>query len=386
MTSEDVPLKHFTGLLKEQIVGGFFTMRGFMSSLWAGNHSLSIFLGLLVVVTLISGCVTIARHAERESLPLFDAHTHLNHDMTAEMMIKWMDQAGVRKMVLMPRYYSGDGKATDEQAVEYVRRYPERFIAFIAGQRDGLLRPSAWTTEDATDIRGEKGQRLLISGHRFLAEAESKLRSGQYSGLGEFIMLHYGYNSLVPTTDQRFSGEVELPVDTPLMFKIVDLAARYNMPVVIHAEAESQTVQQMRRLLNRSPDTKIIWEHNCGRGPAAQIADFLKAYPNLICGLGQMAVPLTNPYGYGTGWPAGRSKHITVVQYNDGRINPKMRALFEAFPDRFIIGTDIAHPFQYSRYGDMIDAFRRLLSQLKPETARKIGYENAERLFIRTHK
>lgn len=344
------------------------------------------FISFLLAVTLISGCITIAKHAKPESLPLFDAHTHLNHDMTAGMLIKWMDQAGVKKMVLMPRYYSDDGKATDEQAAEYVRRYPERFIAFIAGQRSGLWRPSAWTTEDAPDIRGEEGQWLLISGHRFLTEAESKLRSGRYSGLGEFIIHHYGYNRLVPTTDQSVSGDLELPVDTPLMFKIVDLAARYDMPVVIHAEAEAQTCEQMRRLLDRSPKTRVIWEHNCGRGPAEQIADFLKTYSNLTCGLGQMAVPMVSPYGYGTGWPEGRSKHITVVQYNDGRINPKMRALFEAFPDRFIIGTDIAHPFQYSRYGDMIDAFRRLLSQLKPETARKIGYENAQKLFIRTPK
>jgi len=356
-----------------------------MSRLWLGNHFLSALLRFLLVAIPISGCVTIAEHAKPGSLPLFDAHTHLNHDMTAEMLIKWMDQAGVKRMALMPRYYGDDGKGTDEQAAGYVRRYPERFIAFIAGQRSGLWRPSAWTTEDAPDIRGEEGW-LLISGHRFLTEAESKLRSGKYSGLGEFIIHHYGYNRLVPTTDQSVSGDLELPVDTPLMFKIVDLAARYDMPVVIHAEAEPQTREQMRRLLDRSPKTRIIWEHNCGRESAVQIADFLKTYPNLTCGLGQMAVPMINPYGYGTGWPAGRSKHITVVQYNDGRINRKMRALFEAFPDRFIIGTDIAHPFQYSRYGDMIDAFRRLLSQLKPETARKIGYENAERLFMRTQK
>jgi predicted TIM-barrel fold metal-dependent hydrolase len=72
---------------------------------------------------------------------------------------------------------------------------------------------------------------------------------------------------------------------------------------------------------------------------------------------------------------------VTRIQENDGTINPSMRDLFEQFPDRFMIGTDIAHPFAYSRYNDVIIAFRRLLSQLSPETARKIGYDNAERLF-----
>jgi predicted TIM-barrel fold metal-dependent hydrolase len=335
----------------------------------------------LVINYLVLGCVTLAKHANPESLPLFDAHAHLNHDMTAEMLIKWMDQAGVRKMVLMPRYYSDDGKATDWQAAEYVRRYPERFIAFIAGQRGDLWRLTAWMTEGAPDIRGDKRQWLMSSGHRFLEEAESKLRSGQYRGLGEFIIHHYGYNRLVPTTNQSVSGDVELPVDTPLMFKIVDLAARYNVPVLIHAEAEPQTTEQMRKLLDRSPKTKIIWAHNCGRGPAEQTAEFLKTYPNLMCDLGCMS---NASYGYGTGWPAGRSRHITVVQYGDGRINSKMRNLFETFPDRFIIGTDIAHPHIYSRYSDAIVSFRLLLSQLTPETARMIGYVNAERLFERT--
>ena len=239
---------------------------------------------LLIVNYLVLGCVTLSKHAKPESLPLFDAHTHLNHDMTAEMLIKWMDQAGVRKMVLMPRYYSDDGKATDWLAAEYVRRYPERFIAFIAGQRQDLLIPFAWMTGDVPE---DKGQWLTI-GHSFLIEAESKLRSGQYSGLGEFIIHHYGYNRLVPTTNQSVSGDVELPVDTPLMFKIVDLAARYNVPVLIHAEAEPQTAEQMRKLLDRSPKTKIIWAHNCGRGPAKQTAEFLKTYPNLMCDLGCM--------------------------------------------------------------------------------------------------
>ena len=325
-------------------------------------------LGALLVAGALHGCVSVAPHARPESLPLFDAHTHLNANMTAEILIDRMNLAGVRKMVLMPRHYTDDGFATDEQAAEYAEKYPGRFVAFVGGQRNELWTQWAWTIE-----------------HPFLVEAEAKLRTGRYSGLGEFILHHYGYNRLVPTTHQHVSGDLEVPADSPLMLKIADLAARYDVPVVIHAEAEPRTVEQVRRLLAGSPRTKIVWAHNCGRGPAEHAAAFLKAYPNLMCDLGQMAVPLTTPYGYGTGWPAGRSMHISIVQYRDGRISSAMRELFEAFPDRFVIGTDTAHPFQYSRYPDIVEAFRLLLSQLTPETARKIGYENAERLFRPRH-
>ena len=318
------------------------------------------FLVVLVVGSAMSGCVSIAEHAKPASLLLFNAHAHLNRDLTAEMLIKWMDQAGVRKMVLMPRHYNDDGWASDEQAAEYAKQYPDRFIAFIGGQRGDLWGQFAWTRD-----------------HYFLWAAEQKLKSGQYRGLGEFIIHHYGYNRLVPTTHQHISGDLELPVDSYLMFKIVDLAAKYDVPVVIHAEAEAETSDQMRRLLEKSPRTRIVWAHNCGRAPASQITEFLKTYPNLFCDLGGMV----HSHGYGRGWPAGRSNHISVVQYPDGGVNRRMRDLFEAFPDRFVIGTDIAHPFQYPLHGDMIDAFRQLLSQLRPKPARKIGYENAERLF-----
>jgi len=315
------------------------------------------------------GCVPIAPHGRPAVLPLFDAHTHLNYDMPVETLRQAMDATGVRRMALIPRHYRDDGWATDEQAADHAERYPDRFVAFVGGQRGDLSRPGYWTGD-----------------HRFLAEAKAKLSTGRFRGVGEFIINHYGYNRYVPTTNQSETGDVRIPVDTPLMFTIMDLAARHGVPVLIHAEAEDETARQTHRLLDRVPEAKVIWAHNCGRAAAARVAAFLRQYPQLLCDLAGMAVPFPEPYGWGTfGTIAGREykpgSHVTRVQNNDGTINPSMRDLFETFPDRFIIGTDTAHPFQYSRYADLVAAFRRLLSQLKPETARKIGYDNAEHLY-----
>jgi predicted TIM-barrel fold metal-dependent hydrolase len=315
------------------------------------------------------GCVPIAPHARPEVLPLFDAHTHLNYDMPVETLLQAMDATGVRRMALIPRHYHDDGWATDEPAAGYVRGHPDRFVAFVGGQRGDLYRPRDWAGD-----------------HPFLAEANAKLGTGRFRGIGEFIINHYGYNRYVPTTNQSETGDVRIPVDTLLMFKIMGLAARHGVPVLIHAEAEDETTRQMRRVLDRSPETRVIWAHDCGRADAARIAEFLRRYPRLVCDLAGMAVPFPKPYGWGTfGTIAGTDyrpgSHVTRVQNNDGSIDPSTRDLFEAFPDRFIIGTDTAHPFQYSRYADIVAAFRRLLSNLKPDTARKIGYENAERVY-----
>jgi len=302
------------------------------------------------------------------TMPLFDAHNHLQYDESAEVLIKWMDEAGVRRMALIPRHYKDDGRATDEMALAFAQCFPDRFIAFIGGQRSDLWSPSDWYRDS------------------FIFEAEPRAKSGQYHGLGEFIILHYGYNKYVSTTSQNNSGDQRLPLTTPLMNHLFELGQKTGLPLLIHAEAEPDMSQQMRRILQDWPKTKVIWAHNCGRAPASQVAEFLKEFPQLTCDLAGMSVPMPNPFGWGTfNTSAGNdyrpNSHVTRIQENDGTINPSMRDLFEQFPDRFMIGTDIAHTFQYSRYKDVIIAFRRLLSQLSPETARKIGNDNAERLF-----
>jgi len=351
-----------------------------MKAFWRSFEQ-SVFVAMILVAALLpAGCAAPKSDDDHtvdyaapisdyvRTMPLFDAHNHLQYDESAEMLIKWMDEAGVRRMALMPRYYTDDGFATDEMALAFEQRFPDRFIAFIGGQRVSLLPLNSWYSDF------------------FFREFESKAKSGKYYGLGEFIILHYGYNKYVGTTSRKASGDERLPLNTPLMNQLFDIGQKTGLPLVIHAEAELDMSQQMRHMLQKWPKTRVIWAHNCGRAPASQVAEFLRAYPQLICDLAGMSVPMPKPFGWGTfNTRAGKdykpNSHVTRIQENDGTINPSMRDLFEQFPDRFMIGTDIAHPFQYSRYIDVIIAFRRLLSQLSPETARKIGNDNAEKLF-----
>jgi hypothetical protein len=349
------------GLISKSYQEGL--MKTFLRS-WEGCVFATLIIG---TTSLTTGCATAISDYVR-TLPLFDAHNHLQHDQSAEMLIKWMDEAGVRRMALVPRHYTDDGWATDEMALAFAQRFPDRFAAFIGGQRNDLWQRDAWYRDS------------------FFLEAEPKAKSGDFQGLGEFIIVHYGYNRYVSTTHQNIAGDKRLPLDTPLMNKLFALSETSSLPLLIHAEAEPDMSLQMQRMLQKWPRTRVIWAHNCGRAPAVQVANFLKAFPYLTCDLAGMAVPMPNPFGWGTfntraGADYRPDSHVTRIQENDGTINPSMRDLFEQFPDRFLIGTDIAHPFAYSRYGDVITAFRRLLSQLSPETARKIGNDNAERLF-----
>ena len=75
------------------------------------------------------------------TMPIIDAHGHLNGDMSAEELVSLMDAAGVKAMVLMARYYSGSfnaGNGRDEQAASFAAKHPGRFIPFVSGQRGDL--------------------------------------------------------------------------------------------------------------------------------------------------------------------------------------------------------------------------------------------------------
>ncbi len=291
-----------------------------------------------------------------DTLPIIDAHGHLNYDMSGETLISLMDRAGVRRMVLMARYYRGDGRSSDEQALALARRFPGRFIPFVGGQRPELGQAYVWDHSTASPL---------------LAEASRKLRSGEFLGLGEFIILHYAYS-----TRTTVEGEVRIPVDTPLMRGVASLASEFHVPLLIHMEGEPDAVPGMASLLRSQPGAKIIWAHSCGRSSAAVIRQMLAQHANLYCDLGGM----TNTGGYGSGWPR-QGPWTFLIENGSGTLLPEMKALYEDHPTRFLIGTDVAHTDRLVDYLRRIRRFRQLLAQLTPTTARRLAYENAEALF-----
>lgn len=303
------------------------------------------------------------------TLPLIDAHNHLNGNMAAEALIGRMDNAGVEAMVLLPRHYrssSDGGLASDEQALEYSRRYPGRFIPFIGGQRDDL---------------GPHAINNPSNVYFVLREFKAKLEIGDYGGLGEFILVHHAYD--VGAGEK--GGEVRIQVDHGTMRQVAALAAGQRVPVLFHAEAEEKPAREAEALIGAFPDTLFIWAHACGRASADETARRLQRFPNLMCDLGHMFNGPWTMGGYGKGWPR-RTPWVYLVQDDTGRVLPEMKRLFEAFPDRFMIGTDTAHTPYLNSYEHRIAIFRVMLAQLAPEAARMIGAENARRVFMKPAK
>ena len=60
---------------------------------------------------------------------------------------------------------------------------------------------------------------------------------------------------------------------------------------------------------------------------------------------------------------------------------PEVKSLYEDFPDRFMVGTDVAHAPAMRFYEGRIKRFRELLEQLSPLARAKIAEQNAIRIY-----
>ena len=63
------------------------------------------------------------------------------------------------------------------------------------------------------------------------------------------------------------------------------------------------------------------------------------------------------------------------------RIDPQWRALLEAFPERFMVGTDTWVNGRWDNYAQLVATNRRWLSLFPRELAERFAYKNAEALF-----
>jgi predicted TIM-barrel fold metal-dependent hydrolase len=58
-----------------------------------------------------------------------------------------------------------------------------------------------------------------------------------------------------------------------------------------------------------------------------------------------------------------------------------MKSLYEEFPDRFMVGMDVAHAPAWGRFEGRVRRTRHVLETLSPETRAKIAEQNAIRVF-----
>jgi len=321
----------------------------------------------LLVILLILIALAVARlgiAAEIYTGPMIDAHGHLGASFDWNTIVNVMDRNNISRQIVMARYYGGpsgsaDLPGNDELALELASKYPGRFFPLVGMQKPELTGASKWLNPDAAV-------------EAILKDVEGKLATGRFCGIGEVIVKHFAYSS-------GRHAEQDNPIYSPFMQRLSQLAARHDVPIVLHMEGAPRLVQDFSRLLRESLRVRYVWAHNSGRSTAPVIRAMLENHPNLYGDLAGMTN--VGESGYGTGWP--RMEEYTALIEKNSVLFPDMRELYEAFPDRFMIGMDVAHApgMNPKNYGQRAQRFRQLLPQLTPQAAAAFAEGNVTRIF-----
>ena len=162
---------------------------------------------------------------------------------------------------------------------------------------------------------------------------EERLASRPYVAIGEFHL---------------YGADADLPVPR----KVVALAKRHGLMLHAHSDADA-----IERLFRQDPDARILWAH-AGFEPPERVRELLARHPKLWADL------------------AFRTDHGT-----GGKVAPEWRAVFLAFPDRFLVGTDTFVPERWYFVPEHASWSRAWLADLPADVAERIAWKNGESLF-----
>ena len=159
------------------------------------------------------------------------------------------------------------------------------------------------------------------------------LRQNHYAGIGEFHA--YGDD-----------------IKTEVLRGVIRLADEHDL--FLHAHSDAAAIDL---IFEEDQEAIVLWAH-AGFDRPAEVAAMLRKHRNLWADL------------------AFRSE-----QGQGGQVPPEWRALFEEFPDRFMVGTDTFTPERWPYVPVHADWSRAWLDGLPPEIAENIAWRNAERLL-----
>ena len=318
---------------------------------------------------------------------IVDTHAHLvpdpllRFDEALSAAIEVMDRYGIETTLIMspPRATKVRGSYELDDFAAAARRYPGRF-RFMGG--GGGLNAILHGHADPSTVSAKVRQEFETEARRLIKAGA--LGFGEMSSLHLSLAMRHGYNFV--------------PADHPLLLLLADIAADQNVPIDLHCDAAATerstpdrlarfpnnpkripaTIPPLERLLAHNPKARIIWAHagtdHLGDFGPERIGTMLDKYPNLF-----LSLKIAGPRG------ATENKVLSRK-----RLDGAWRDLLLRHSDRFVIGTD-------SFYGGpsavgVIAEFTKItephmrttkvfLSALPREVARRIGRENAHRLY-----
>ena len=279
---------------------------------------------LYVAVALTTMLTAAAAWATDYAGPLIDAHSHVPNATAIDAYVAAMKRHNVSKVILL-----GVGGVQKDDAAwiaAAVKKYPDRVVA---GQPvpDPTLPGAA----------GRLDAELAKTGARAAGEVHVR----------------------------QVSRKIDRNPADAAFVKVLAVAAKHKVPVVIHDELNAEATKGLESALDAVPGATIVLAHGGESTPAA-LEGLLARHKNLVVDLSGMHFQRT---------PA--------LATEKGPLDPAWKALITKHPDRFVIGIDVwaARLFEPAMLDRLMTWTRRILGELPPEVAERIAYRNATALF-----
>lgn len=212
----------------------------------------------------------------------------------------------------------------DEGTIKLWQHAPERIVPELRPYHDGF---------------GSYNWTRMPGMERYL---KRRLDDYPHEGIGEFHLHSIGAD------------------DTPLLRKVAKMAIERDLYIHVHSGA-----RPVEFLFKLEPELKIIWAHAGMSEPANVVHNMMQKYDKL--------------------WADTSYREWDILQSN-GSIDPEWRKVLEAYPERFMVGSDTWVNSQWDNYAGLIRANRAWLAEFSREHAEMFAYKNAARLFKREIK
>jgi len=307
--------------------------------------------------------VVASRRARAESGAVFaDVHAHPVVNLRAAPMppvsslLAAMNARGIWRTILSPPPVTrAEGGIT----------YGAAELSFLAGQAPGRLAFSAGGDSLNPMLQSAPAGPVpsgLFEAFRATAVSVAKAGAVAFAELGAEVL---------PAGKGMPGGHSHqtTPADHPLLLALAEIAAQFAMPIGLHMEAitggAAENISALERLLASSRKARIVWLHagwdRTGQRSVALMQGLLGRHANLF-----MTIK-SDRLGDSTNSPLGATGHL----------RPEWAAMLEAFPDRFVMGSDQF----YDRELDRIDAVRRIVDALPADLGRRICRDNPSTIY-----
>lgn len=294
-----------------------------------------------------------------------DTHAHIITDrFSLAQAVEIIKKAGIEKMIVMQTPVDLSRLTTPEShGVPAAREeYPDQFAVMYQGEALVMLHQAV-----------KKGSYTPEEEDRFKKLLEEAAQSGKYVGFGELALRHYAQPDIKDET-QRQARDITISGAHPWMYILADLGAKYNLPLDIHIEPDNSTITDFEKLISHNPQAKIIFDHagwyNTGEATPELLERLLGQYANLYSNIKLRK-------------PANDNQAIVAILDNNGQIKSQWWAVFQKYPDRLMIGTDVKFGLDTGegKYEEIFKTYQKFLTNLPSDLAQKIATENAKKVF-----